>query len=196
MVIDSRRQQADDLQSAEKSVLLGLSMGGIVAMECLRQEPQLFDALILMDTNPLAEDPSRQRLRPPQIKRALDGELETILIEEMKPLYLAPANRSNEALLALVLNMAKQLGPAVFAQQSKALMNRMDSVEVLSSWNKPALIMHGKHDRLCPPERHTLMHKIMPQSELHEIPDAGHLPTLEAPVNVNDKLLSFIAALC
>ncbi len=195
LVIDSRLQHAGESVADSKSVLVGLSMGGIVAMECLRQAPHLFDALILMDTNPLAEDPSRKRLRPPQIKRALDGELETILIEEMKPLYLAPANRSNETLLALVLNMAKQLGPEVFAKQSKALMNRVDSSDALSAWDKPALVLHGEYDHLCPPERHTLMHALMPQSELHEIPDAGHLPTLEAPTVVNDKLFAFVEAL-
>lgn len=194
-VINAVTETSSGEEQNSKNVLLGLSMGGIVAMECLRLAPQLFHALILMDTNPLAEDPTRQRLRPPQIKRALDGELETILIEEMKPLYLAPANRSNEPLLELVLSMAKTLGPLVFARQSKALMKRGDSSDVLSRWKKPTLILHGEYDNLCPPERHHLMQALMPHAQLYEIENAGHLPTLEAPDVLNERVLGFVGGL-
>ena len=103
------------------AVLVGLSMGGIVAMECLRRRPDLVRALVLMDTNHLAESPERREARVPQIARALAGELDAVLVEEMKPLYLAPANRDDEALLSLVLDMARALGPDVFAAQSRAI---------------------------------------------------------------------------
>jgi pimeloyl-ACP methyl ester carboxylesterase len=177
------------------NILAGLSMGGIVLMECIRLAPELIDAIVLMDTNPFAEDPDRRLLRQPQIQRVLDGELETILIEEMKPLYLAPVNRSNDALLCLVLDMARKLGPVVFAEQSQALMNRRDNSETLSAWEKPALIIYGAHDQLCPKERHVRMHELMPQSSLVEIADAGHLPTLEMPNVVNESLRCFLKSL-
>ena len=179
----------------ERVVLIGLSMGGIVAMECMRQAPNQFDAVVLMDTNPLAEDPSRRRLRPPQIQRALEGELETILIDEMKPLYLAPGNQSNEQILSIVLSMAKTLGAEVFARQSKALMNRGDNTRALSNWEKPTLILCGVHDKLCPPARHRMMQRLMPHAQLVEIEEAGHLPTLEVPQLVNERLFSFIDSL-
>jgi pimeloyl-ACP methyl ester carboxylesterase len=177
------------------NILVGLSMGGIVLMECMRLAPDVIDAVVLMDTNPCAQDPSRRLLRQPQIQRALDGELETILIEEMKPLYLAPANRSNDALLSMVLDMACELGSEVFAKQSQALMNRRDNSEALSSWKKPARILYGAQDHLCPKERHVQMHELMPQSLLIELADAGHLPTMETPIAVNDSLRSFVTSL-
>jgi pimeloyl-ACP methyl ester carboxylesterase len=177
------------------TILAGLSMGGIVLMDCIRLAPELVDAIVLMDTNPFAEDPDRRLLRQPQIQRVLDGELETILIEEMKPLYLAPVNRSNDALLSLVLDMARQLGSEVFAKQSQALMNRRDNSEALVAWNKPALVLYGAHDHLCPKERHVRMHELMPHSSLIEIADAGHLPTLEMPSVVNEALRMFLKSL-
>jgi len=174
------------------NILIGLSMGGIVAMECMRQAPELIAAVILMDTNPLAEEANRQRLRVPQIQRALEGEMHAVLIEEMKPLYLAPDNRSDEALLALVLDMAESLGSDVFINQSKALMNRRDNVETLSRWAKPSMILFGAHDVLCPPSRHRMMHSLMQESHLVEVSEAGHLPTLEAPAQVIEALDVFI----
>lgn len=179
---------------AAKVYVLGLSMGGIIAMHCIKQAPECIDALVLMDTNPLAELPSRQALRLPQIRRALEGELDTILIEEMKPLYLAEANRSNDAILSLVLSMARDLGPDVFARQSTAIMNRGESCKSLSNWEKPALIIHGEADKLCPAEKHVLMHQLMTRSTLITIADAGHLPTLESPKVVNRHLVNFIRA--
>lgn len=176
-------------------VLVGLSMGGIVAMECLRAAPERVAAVVLMDTNPLAEGPERRRLRPPQIERALGGELDRILVEEMKPLYLAPENRDDESILSLVLTMARELGPVVFARQSRALMARRDYTATLRAWRGPTLILHGEHDALCPPERHELMHELVEDSELVSIAGAGHLPTLEAPAAVNAELRRFLGAL-
>jgi pimeloyl-ACP methyl ester carboxylesterase len=68
----------------------GLSMGGVVAMEVLRQAPDHVERLTLLDTNPRAEAPERQAKRQGQINRALSGHLATVLRTEMKPNYLAP----------------------------------------------------------------------------------------------------------
>jgi len=176
----------------EPVVLVGLSMGGIVAMECLRQQPDRVHAIVLIDTNHLAESPERREARVPQIARALAGELDTVLIDEMKPLYLAPSNRHDEALLALVLDMARTLGPEVFAAQSKALAARRDYTAVLAAWRGPALLLCGEHDALCPPSRHRDMQALMPQAELVVIPDAGHLPTLETPRTLGPLLERFL----
>lgn len=194
-VLHTIRLDRSSAKISGKTVVAGLSMGGIVAMQCMRQAPLLIDAVVLMDTNPLAELPTRRALRLPQIKRVLDGELESVLIEEMKPLYLAPANQSDNDILTLVLNMAQELGADVFARQSKAIMNRRDQTSALSQWSKPALILYGAHDHLCPPERHVMMHELMPQASLVMVPDAGHLPTLESPQRVNDALRAFIERL-
>lgn len=176
----------------EQIVAIGLSMGGIVAMECLRQAPERMAALVLMDTNPRAEMAERRAARLLQIERALQGELDAVLVEEMKPLYLAPSNRDDETLLGLVLDMARTLGPAVFAAQSMALAARRDYRQTLARWRGPTLLLCGEHDALCPPERHREMHSLMPQAELVLVPDAGHLPTLEQPNATTDILLGFL----
>lgn len=175
-----------------QTVLIGLSMGGIVAMQCVQDFPKKLSGLVLMDTNPLAESSERKALRFPQIERALAGELDNILIEEMKPQYLAPVNRENDALLALVLTMARELGPDVFARQSAALMNRPDYSNALQRWLKPTIVVCGQHDTLCPVDRHELIQSLLTHSSLHVIDDAGHLPTLETPQQVNSLLIKFL----
>jgi pimeloyl-ACP methyl ester carboxylesterase len=164
----------------ERFALAGLSMGGIVAMEVLRQVPDRVERLALLDTNPLAEASEVRARREPQIARALSGGLASVMRDEMKPNYLAPGP-DKTAILDLCLDMALALGPQVFARQSLALRNRADQQATLAAFTGPALVLMGEADTLCPMDRHTLMHRQMPQSRLVLVPGAGHLPPLENP---------------
>ncbi len=77
----------DDLPA--KFALVGLSMGGIVAMEILRRAPDRITRLALLDTNPLAETPQVAAAREPQIVKVRAGRMQDVMREEMKPNYLA-----------------------------------------------------------------------------------------------------------
>ena len=160
--------------------LAGLSMGGILAMEILAQAPERVARLALLDTNPRAELPEVRARREPQIARALAGDLEGVMREDMKPNYLAPGPNRSEV-LQLCMDMALSLGPAVFARQSRALASRPDQQATLSAYKGPALVLMGAADTLCPLDRHQLMHQLMPQSHLKIIDGAAHLPPLEQP---------------
>ncbi len=167
--------------------LAGLSMGGIVAMEMLRQAPERVDRVALLDTNPQAESDEIRARRLPQIARAQAGGLEDVMRREMKPHYLADGPHRT-AILDLCMAMALDLGPEVFARQSRALAARPDQQETLRGWAGPALILMGADDRLCPRDRHELMHALMPGSRFVVIDGAGHLPTLEQPERTNAAL--------
>jgi pimeloyl-ACP methyl ester carboxylesterase len=171
----------------ERFALAGLSMGGIVAMEVLRQAPDRVERLALMDTNPLAEAPDLQARRGPQVARVLAGGLAEVMRDEMKPLYLADTPH-RAAILDLCMDMALSFGPKTFADQSRALASRADQTETLAAFKGPALVLMGEHDILCPKPRHDLMHALMPQSRLVIIPGVGHLPTLEKPLETTAAL--------
>lgn len=167
-------------EAPDRFALAGLSMGGILAMEILHQAPDRVTRLALLDTNPRAETAAARARRAPQIDRAMAGDLEGVMRQDMKPNYLAPGP-NKIAILDLCMDMALTLGPEVFARQSRALRDRADRQATLAAFKGPALVLMGAEDRLCPLERHQLMHKLMPQSRLHIIPGAAHLPPLEQP---------------
>lgn len=173
--------------------LLGLSMGGIVAMEIIRQAPERIARLALLDTNPMADTLERKIIREQQIKRAMAGELRTIMRDEMKPNYLADLENKNET-LELCMIMSESLGPEVFIQQSMALKTRLDQCKTLENVGVPTLIACGEHDSLCPVETHQLMHQLITGSRLCVIPNAGHLPTLEQPELINQELKTWLKA--
>ncbi|MEM9031688.1 MAG: alpha/beta hydrolase [Pseudomonadota bacterium] len=164
--------------------LAGLSMGGIVAMEIVRQAPSRVERLALLDTNPLAEAEAVKERRGPQIEAVRQGRLESVMRDEMKPNYLADGE-GRGAILDLCMDMALGLGPEVFIRQSCALMGRPDQTATLRECALPALILCGRHDTLCPIERHELMAGLILGSRLTVIERAGHLPTLEQSDAVN-----------
>jgi len=172
--------------------LAGLSMGGILAMEILRQAPDRVTRLALLDTNPRAETAAAQGRRAPQIARVLAGGLDDVMRREMKPNYLCPGP-NKPAILDLCMDMALSLGPQVFANQSRALRDRPDQQETLAAFKGPALVLMGAEDKLCPLDRHQLMHDLIPQSRLHIIANAAHLPPLEQPEATARALRDWLA---
>lgn len=171
--------------------LAGLSLGGIVAMEILAQAPDRVERVALLDTNPLAEAPAVRAGRASQIARAMSGDLDAVMQDEMKPNYLA--DPTNTAILDLCLDMARALGPDVFRRQSLALRDRADQTATLHRFAGPALVLMGAQDRLCPRDRHDLMHALMPRSKLVIVDGAGHLPPLEQPDQTLTALQDWLA---
>ena len=171
--------------------LAGLSMGGIVAMEIVSQAPERVKRLALLDTNPLAELPDVLKRRGPQIDAIKNGQLKEIIRDEMKPNYLFDGVRKTE-ILKLCMDMALDIGPDAFIRQSIALRDRVDQKNTLGSYKRPALVLCGRHDVLCPLERHELMHTLLENSKLEIIEDAGHLPTLEQPKITTMALASWL----
>ncbi len=173
--------------------LVGLSMGGILAMEIIRQAPDRVDRVALLDTNPLAETPEVQARRGPQIDRVRAGKLAEVMRDEMKPHYLADGPHRAE-ILDLCMDMAQALGPDAFVNQSLALRDRPDQTDTLRAFDRPALVLCGAEDRLCPVHRHTLMHELLPNATLTVIDGAGHLPTLEKPNQTTAALRRWLEA--
>ncbi|MEX3010599.1 alpha/beta fold hydrolase [Hoeflea sp. TYP-13] len=173
--------------------LAGLSLGGIVAMEVLRQAPQRVERLALLDTNPLSEAPERQANRGPQINDVKAGNLRRVMRDEMKPNYLTDGP-NRQTILDLCMDMAMGLGPNVFENQSLALRDRPDQTETLRAFKGPSLVLCGRDDALCPIERHELMHALLSNSTLTVIENAGHMPTLENPTDTTAALARWLEA--
>ena len=187
-----RELASDLLKKAPKSFsLLGHSMGGIVAMEIYSQEPNRIEKLILMDTNPKAELDEVKLKREPQIKEVNKGKLLEVMRDEMKPNYLAESE-NKRSVLNVCMDMALTLGPDVFINQSRALQSRLDQQNTIQSIKIPVLIMCGSEDKLCPVERHEMMHNMISDSDLIIINNAGHMPTLEQPRETTEVLKEWL----
>ena len=189
----SVRELASDVlkKAPKKFSLLGHSMGGIVAMEIYSQEPNRIEKLILMDTNPKAELDEVKLKREPQIREVNNGKLIEVMRDEMKPNYLAESENKT-SVLSVCMDMALNLGPDVFINQSRALQSRLDQQNTIQSIKIPVLILCGSQDKLCPVERHEMMHNMITDSDLKIINNAGHMPTLEQPRETTEVIKEWL----
>lgn len=178
-------------QLPPRFALAGISMGGIVAMEIARRAPDRVIRLALMSTSPLPDTPAQATWREPQIVRASAGRLEEAMAEAMSPDNLAPGP-TRDTVMRLLLDMARGQGGEMFVRQSRALQRRPDAQRALQKLRIPTMVMCGAHDRLTPPKRHETMAALIHGAELVILPDAGHLPTLEVPEQVNIGLRAWM----
>ena len=170
------------LKSAAGTLLpVGFSMGAIVAVEMARIAPERVAGLILSSYNAAADLPERAARRPLQQSEAAEEGLERLLIEELKPNYLAACHRDDAAMLALLRDMGLSLGPQVFIRQSEALRNRADRRQSLTKLKIPVLFACGLEDQLCLPEWHRQWLAAVPGSRLAMVAGAGHMLPLEQP---------------
>jgi len=173
--------------------LAGLSMGGYVAFEIMRQAPARVAKLALLDTGPGAETPLQTDGRRPRIEMAKTGRFAEVPDGQF-PQLVHRDRRGDEALKNLVGVMAAETGAEAFLRQMQAVMGRADSRSTLATIACPTLVLVGDGDELTPPPLAKEIAAGIAGSRLVVVPDCGHLSTLERPQAVTKALVEWMEA--
>lgn len=185
-----------DHLAVEAAVVAGVSMGGYVAMELLRQAPQRVTALALIDTKPGADPPEARQNR---LRIAADVEATgdtAALADVMLPTLLGSTTRAaRPEVVDRVRRLVESADPAGVAWAQRAMAVRPDSVATLASYARPALVVWGEQDVLSPRADQDAMLAALPDARLEVIRDAGHLAVLEAPDAVARALVQLLGRL-
>jgi pimeloyl-ACP methyl ester carboxylesterase len=171
----------------------GLSMGGYVALEILRQAPDRVLKLALMDSTARPDAPEQTRLRRAMIQKATTGGYEDVLAQTI-PNLVHPSRRKDTDLIETQTRMGRAIGLDGFVRQQTAIMNRIDSRPFLWQIKVPTLVVVGDKDALTPPERAQEMADAVAGARLVVVPECGHVSTLERPEVVNTALVEWLSA--
>jgi pimeloyl-ACP methyl ester carboxylesterase len=177
----------------ERFALAGLSMGGYVAQEVLRQAPERVERLALLDTSARPDTPEQSQRRRDLIELARIGTFKGVT-PRLLPYLLHPDRLNDAALVAIVTGMAERVGRDAFLRQEEAILGRVDGREDLRRIGCPTLILCGADDALTPPELHREMAHYVRHARLVEVPECGHLSTLERPEAVNAALRGWLTS--
>lgn len=172
--------------------LAGLSMGGYVAQEIMRQAPDRVIRLALLDTGARADSDEKRRQRTALIALAQRGRFKGVT-PRLLPSLIHTDRLEDAELVAVVMGMAERVGRDAFLRQQKAILGRPDGVADLSAIACPTLVLCGRQDVLTPPELHEEMAFHIPGARLVQIEDSGHLPTLERPEPTAAALREWLA---
>ena len=132
--------------------LCGLSMGGYIAFEMMRQEPGRIERLALLDTSALSDTPEQTERRLKLIAMAQTGEFKLVR-DTLWPLFVHPSRHDNVALKRAVFKMMDDTGPETFIRQQRAIMSRPDSRPSLGAIHCPTLVLVGNEDARRPDDR-------------------------------------------
>jgi len=165
--------------------VIGFSMGGMVAMEIARKEPELIGKLALINTNFHADSIDNKSARLLHLQQANTEGMENVIRQHYLDRYLHQPSTTAQK---LIVDMACELGTACFASQIKAHASRVDSSATLRGIKCPSLILGAEQDDLCPPIVQTQIHQMIKDSELVMLQACGHFSMLERPNEVNKAL--------
>ncbi len=118
----------------------GISMGGYIAFEIMRQAPERVERLALMSTTARPDAPEQTVQRQTLIERVEAGELETLL-REVSPRLVHPLHKDDQALIETQVRMGLEIGPAGFTRHQKASIKRADSRPDLPAIRIPTLVL-------------------------------------------------------
>lgn len=191
---DSVASMAEAVLSAapDRFRLLGLSMGGYVALEVADRAPGRVEALALLGTSARPDTPQQTARRRSLVETARRDGLEPVL-EALWPLAVAASHATDTALRARFADAGNRLGVEVFARQQTAIIARSDSRPRLPLIDMPTLVLCGREDALTPLEVHEEMAASLPCARLVVEPVCGHLSTWEQPAAVTAQLRAWLA---
>jgi pimeloyl-ACP methyl ester carboxylesterase len=175
----------------EKFVLVGLSLGGYVAFEVLRQCPGRVMGLVLFNTSARTDDAEKLQERE-RIKKATVAGQFVGVSHRLMPTIVHPRQLGNRAVTDTVMQMAAHIGQAAFLVQQNATISRPDSVDLLPSIHVPTLVVGGDSDQRTPPEMQREIAEMVPGAEFHLLHEVGHLAPLEEPIICADLLAGFL----
>jgi pimeloyl-ACP methyl ester carboxylesterase len=173
--------------------LAGLSMGGYIAFEIMRQAPQRVAKLALLDTGARGDTAEQTERRQVVIGLAKSGRYAEVS-DIAFPVYVHRKRHGDAALKGLVKTMAAETGVEAFLRQQQAIIGRPDSRPGLARIACPTLVLVGEGDEATPPELAREIAAGIAGSHLVIVPGSGHLSTLEEPQAVTAALVDWLGA--
>lgn len=171
--------------------LAGLSMGGYIAYEIVRQASHRVTKLALLDTGSRADAPERAAARRELIATA-EREGVRKAQQVLMPVLIHKARLGEQPLVQTIEQMADDVGLEGFKRQQTAIMSRPDSRPFLPSIACPTLVLVGREDALTPVELAQEIVAGIPDARLEIVPDCGHMSSLERPEAVNRALRAWL----
>jgi pimeloyl-ACP methyl ester carboxylesterase len=175
----------------ERFALIGLSMGGYVSFEIMRQAPERVAKLALLDTSARPDTPEQTANRRTQIGLAGTVPMSEIS-DALFPRLVHRSRWGDERLRDLFRQMAEETGAEGFIRQQTAIMSCPDSRPTLVDIRCPTVVLVGDGDELTPPELAVEMANGIAGARLVTVPECGHASALERPERVTAALMEWL----
>ena len=177
-------------EAPARFAVAGHSLGGIVALELLRQAPGRVAALALLNTSAWPATAAQLAAWSVMTDRSGDGQFADVAAELAR--HTLPEPHRGDEMVARNAAMATTVGPDGFLLQLAAQASRPDARPLLRTLTVPTLVVAGALDEVCPPVRQEELAADIPGARLVVVEDAGHMSPLESPHGVARAMRSWL----
>jgi 3-oxoadipate enol-lactonase len=181
-----------DALNIRKAIVCGLSMGGYIVMNAVSRFPERFEAIILSDTQCIADSEENKEKRFKTIDQINKEGLENFAEGFVQNVFCKETLENKKELVNEVKHLILKTSPKTITGTLKALAERRETCTALKHVNIPALILCGKEDNVTPLSQSELLNNTLSNSTMQSIDKAGHLSNLEQPETFNDHIHSFL----
>jgi pimeloyl-ACP methyl ester carboxylesterase len=177
-------------QAPDSFIVLGTSFGGTVAAHVAVMAPERVRGLVVIGSWPgAAADPALGLRRSARIR---GGEFDRVVAEMAAMIAHLPGPNGPAACEAFAA-MARTQGPDLMARQSDALAHRPNLLPALGNLKCPSLLLWGAHDKFVSAADGRTLAAAMPGARFVELPECGHFPSLEYPVETAAAIQGWMA---
>ncbi|HEY1384279.1 MAG TPA: 3-oxoadipate enol-lactonase [Dongiaceae bacterium] len=177
-----------DAREIRSAILVGISVGGMIAQSLAARRPDLVQLLILCDT---AHKIGTLEMWSARIEAIRKGGMSAIADGLMERWFSAEFRQTRSADLAGYRNMLVRV-PAEGYIGTCAALRDADLTEASRRLTQPTLCLAGEEDRVTSPELVESLSKLIPNASFGTIPRAGHLPCIEQPRILAGRIEPFI----
>ncbi len=181
-----------DALSIDKAIFCGLSMGGYIALNALKRHPERFSALILCDTQCIADTTEVTDKRLKAIEEIKADGVSGFNDGFIKKVFHKDSLKNKKKLVEQLKTVVYANPPHIIMQGLLALASRTETCSILPSIDIPTLILCGRQDEVTPLAQSQYMHEHIKASILHIVENAGHVSNLEQPDAFNKYLGDFL----
>ena len=183
-----------DSVGAKRNVILGHSMGGLIAQEAVALRATGIHGLILFSTSAAFGKPGgdwqqqflASRFAPLDAGLGMAG-LAPALVKGM----VAPGSHADAAGVLAAVKLMGSVPEATYRAALSAIVsfNRLDNLAKIAV---PTLCLAGEFDTNAPPAVMEKMAHRIPNARYQCLPGVGHLGNLEAPDQFNAAVIAFL----
>lgn len=184
-----------DKLKVDKAIICGLSMGGFIALNAIKRFPNRFVALILCDTQCIADTPEVKEKRFKTIDEIAFNGVTNFNEGFIKNVFHKDSLNNKKELVEKLSKDVFSNSEHIITFGLKALAERSETCSVLNKITIPTLIICGKDDVVTPLAQSEFMNEVIKGSILKVIDNAGHVSNLEKPDEFNKYLLEFLTTL-
>lgn len=182
-----------DKCGVEKAVVIGHSMGGYIAMECLKERPERFEKAVIFNSHPYQDLPEKAADRQREIKVIEAEKLELLAAASIPKMYYVENLKRCDEKVKETVELCETHDPEGIIASILGMSARPGMESVMKNPPVPMMLIHGDHDNFLPLEKVEQLKAEFPQIRYHLIPATGHNSFIEEPDKVVAALDGFIA---